>query len=203
MFISTGSPAIITGLTPASPYTFTLSNASDAANLYLYGPGWVLGKTDCLNWWNNGDGTSIECVSVADTNGEIRIEVRGFDSTDGATFDLDMAAGGIPNEGYHGAPVNITGATPWPGTIYDGPSQYKITGLAAATDYTVTIFNLTDNLGLVVYDEGTYQVPLCSSNQLGIVDETCVVQTTTGELYIWIKIQYGLKGATFSLNVVP
>jgi hypothetical protein len=194
---------IISGLTAGSPYTVTLSNASDAANLYLYGPGWVLDKTDCLNFWNNGDGTSIECVSVADTNGEIRIEVRGFDSTDGATFDLDMTAGGIPNEGYYGAPVDITGITPRLCTIYDGPSQYKITGLAAATDYTVTISSLTDNLGLTVYDEGTYQVPLCSSNQLGTVDESCVVQTTTGELYIWISAASWVKGATFSLDVTP
>jgi hypothetical protein len=195
---------IITGLTAGSPYTATLSNASDVADLYLYGPGWDVGERDCYHWWANGGGNPIDCVSVADSNGEIRIEVSGFDSADGATFDLDMVAGGTPNEGYYGAPVDVTGVTPWSGSLYKDNSYYKITGLAAATDYTVTIRDLTDDLSLYVYDDVTLNNRLCLSTQNGTVDKTCVVQTTTGELHIRVGWGNGsVRGATFSLDVTP
>jgi hypothetical protein len=195
---------IISGLTAGSPCTITLSNASDAANLYLYGPGWDVGQRDCYHWWANGDGTSIECVSVADSNGDIRVEVQGIDSADGATFDLDMAAGGVPSEGYFGAPVDVTGVTPWSGSLYKDNSYYKITGLAAATDYTVTISDLTDNLSLYVCDDVTQNNQLCFSTQLGTVDETCVVQTATGELHIRVGWGNGsVRSVTFSLDVTP
>ena len=163
-----------------------------------------MGQRDCYHWWANGGGDPIDCVSVADSNGEIRIEVRGIDSVDGATFDLDMVAGGIPNEGYFGAPVDITGGTPWSGSLFKDNSYYKIAGLAAATDYTVTISNLTDNLSLYVYDDVTLNNRICFSTQIGTVDETCVVQTTTGELHIRVGWGDGsVRGATFSLDVTP
>lgn len=196
---------LLDGLTADSPYTVTLSGATDNVVLSVYGPGWmVVGqRSDCRVLWSNGGGNPIACVSKADGNGEIRIEVNGFDTADGATFTLDAAAGGIPNEGYVGTPVDVTGATPWSGTIYNGPSYYQITGRAAATDYTVTISGLTANLDLRVYDDGTFQNELCASTQLGLVDETCVVQTTTGELHIRVLATFNVFGATFSLDVTP
>lgn len=197
---------IITGLTPSNPYTITLANATDAANLYVYGPGWWLlpiSQKDSYFLWNNGDGTSIESVSVADSNGDIRIEVRGGDSVDGATFELDIAAGGMPNEGYFGAPVNVTGNTPWSGTIYNGPSYYVITGLASATDYTITLGDQTVPLDLSVYADEGYQNLLCNSNQLGTSTETCNVQTTTGELHIRVTGATIITGGTFTLDIAP
>lgn len=192
---------ILNGLTAGSPYTVTLSNASDSANLYLWGPGFDVDRYDSYFYWNNGGGNPIDCVSVANTAGEIRVEVRGFDTSDGATFDLDMAAGGIPNEGYYGAPVDITGVTPWSGTVYHEGSRYKITGMADSTDYTVKISSLTDDLTLYVYDDETNNTHLCWSHNLGTVDESCVVQTTTGEFYIRVSANILVKGATFLLDV--
>ena len=93
--------------------------------------------------------------------------------------------------------------TPWSGTIYNGVSHYKITGRAAATDYTVTIRNLTANLSLWVYDDGTFQNLLCTSTEPGTVDETCVGQTTTGELHMRVTIQPDVLGATFAVDVTP
>ena len=97
----------------------------------------------------------------------------------------------------------MTGATPWSGTVYNGPSYYKITGRAAATDYTVTISDLTENLSLWVYDGATFQNQLCLSSQLGTVDETCVVQTSTGELHLRVTAAFNVRGATFSLDATP
>jgi hypothetical protein len=197
---------VLAGLTPGSPYTVTLSNASDNANLYLYGPGWLLEertRLDSYFFWANGGGNPIDCVSVADVNGEIHIEVRGFDSANGATFDLDMAPGGIPNEGYPGAPVDITATLPWAGTVYNGPSYYVITGLAAATDYTVTLSDPSADLMLWAYDDGAFQNKLCQSNEQGTVGESCIAQTTTGEIHIRVTGATIIKGATFSLDVAP
>jgi hypothetical protein len=197
---------IINGLTAGSSYTITLSNATDNVALRVYGAGWVAAggpHSDCYYNWANGGGNPIACVSTADSNGEIRIKVQGINTTDGATFDLDNAAGGIPNEGYPDAPVDLTGNTPWSGTIYNGPSYYKITGRAAGTDHTVTISNLTGDLTLWVYDDGAFQNQLCWSSQLGTVDETCVVQTTTGELHTRVTASFYVLGATFSLDVAP
>jgi hypothetical protein len=193
---------ILSGLTPGSPYTISLSNATDTADLVLYGPGWDAGESDCFHWWRDGDGVSIECVSVADANGDIRIAVRGFDSVDGATYDLDMTSGGIPNEGYSGAPIDITGVTPWSGSVYNGTSYYKITGMAASTEYTVTLTNLTADLWMWVDDDGSAVGYLCFTNQPGTADESCIVQTTTGEFHIRIEPAYGaIQGATYLLNV--
>jgi hypothetical protein len=196
---------IIDGLTADLPYTITLSNATDNVVLSVYGPGWTVGgqPSDCRVLWANGGGNPIACASRADSSGEIRIQVQGFDTVDGATFDLDNAAGGIPNEGYSGAPVDLTGVTPWSGTIYNRPSHYKITGRAAATDYTVTISDLTANLTLWVYEDGTYLSSICGSSQDGTVDESCVVQTTTGELHMRVTAASSVFGATFSMDVTP
>ncbi len=196
---------IINGLTPGSPYTITLSNATDNVGLYVYGPGWFepLRRADSQVLWINGGGNPIACVSIADSNGDIRIEVRGGDTADGATFDLENVAGGIPNEGYPGNPVDLTGVTPWEGTVYNGPSFYRITGRSAGTDYTVTISDLTDNLTLWVYDDDAYQNMICYSSQLGTADETCVVQTATGEFYIRVTTGFYVFGATFTLDVAP
>lgn len=198
---------IISGLTAGSPYTVTLSNSTDNVKLTLYGPGWWLAggqRVDCSEFWANGGGDPIDCVSIADSYGDIRLVVGGFNTADGANFDIDNAAGGIPNEGYAGTPVDVTGIIPWSGTIYNEVSCYKITGITSATDYTVTISDLTDDLILTVYDSGTYENQLCWANQLGIVDEACLVQTTTGELHFRVGIAHGnVSGATFSLNVTP
>jgi hypothetical protein len=196
---------IIDGLTPNAPYMLTLSDATDNVTLRVYGPGWTetFQRPDCQVVWANGGGSPITCVSVADVSGEIRIEVMGIDTADGATFNLDSTAGGLPNEGYYGNPIDITDARPWSGTIYNGPSYYRITGRAPATDHTVTISNLTANLDLLVYEEDTLQTLLCSSRELGSVDESCVVQTTTGELHIRVLASFSVFGATFTLDVTP
>jgi hypothetical protein len=195
---------ILSGLTPGSPYTVSLSNATDDADLRLYGPGWDVSQIDCYHWWENGDGVSIECVSMADARGEIRIRVSGRDSADGATFDIDMTPGGIPSEGNHGAPVDITGAIPWSGSVYKTASFYKITGMAVSTDYTVTISNLTDDLMMSVFDDETYQNFLCKSTRSGTADETCTVQTATGEFHIRVyPSDSAVRGATYLLNVTP
>ena len=197
---------LITGLDPLMPYTVTLADASDNANLYLYGPGWTAAggrHYDSYFNWANGGGNPIACVSVAGTAGEIRIEVRGFDSADGATYTLDIAPGGIPNQGYPGTPVDLTGATPYAGSIDHGPSYYVFTGLAPATDYTVTISLLTADLVLYVYDDGAYQNQLCSSNEFGTADETCVVQTATGEIHLRIGGATLIQGATFLVTLNP
>jgi hypothetical protein len=196
---------IIDGLTPDVAHTFTLSNATDNVTLQVYGPGWAQTpqRPDCEVVWANGGGSPIACVSVADDSGEIRIEVMGIDTADGATFDLDSAAGGLPNEGYFSNPIDITSARPWSGTIYNGPSHYLITGRAPAIDHTVTISNLSENLDLLVYDNGSPQTLLCDRRTLGSVDETCVVQTATGELYIRVLATFNVFGATFTLDATP
>jgi hypothetical protein len=197
---------LVTGLDPLMPYTVTLADASDNANLYLYGPGWTAAggrQRDSYFYWANGGGNPIACVSVADTEGEIRIEVRGFDSADGATYTLDIAPGGIPNQGYPGTPVDLTGATPYAGTIYNGPSYYVFIGLAAGTDYTVTISLLTADLVLWVYDDGAFQNQLCYSNEAGTADETCVVQTATGEIHLRVTGASVVLGATFLVTLSP
>lgn len=196
---------ILTGLAAALPYTVSLSNATDDVQIHLYGPGWLVAgqPNDCQIDWANGGGDPIACVSNADGAGEIRIEVRGFDTADGATFDLDNAAGGVPNEGYFIAPVDLTGFTPWSGTVYNGPSRYKITSRAAGTDYTVEISNLSADLNLRVFDQSDLQNLLCASIQIGTVDETCVVQTTTGELYMLVSAGFNVFGSTFSMDVTP
>jgi hypothetical protein len=196
---------IIGALTSLSPYTVTMSNATDNVALYLYGPGWYqpLRREDSQYYWINGGGSPIACVSVADEFGELHIEVRGGDTADGATFDLSLAAGGIPNEGYALSPVDLTAATPRSCTIYNGPSYYKITGLAPATDYTLTISDLTGGLTLWVYDDGSYQNTLCYTNLYGTMDKSCVVQTATGDLYIRVTADFGVLGATFTIDVTP
>jgi hypothetical protein len=196
----------INSLTAGAPYTITLSTATDNVSLYLYGPGWSVAggpRPDSQYYWANGGDNPIACVSRADGNAAIRIEVRGFDTANGATFSLNSAAGGIPNEGYFGAPIDVSGITPWSGTIYNGPCYYKITGLPMATDLTVAISNLTANLELWVYGDAAFQGQLCSSMQLGTADETCVVRTTTGELYIRVTAAFNVLGATFLLDAVP
>jgi hypothetical protein len=196
---------LLDGLTPGAPHTVTLSNATDDVVLELYGPGWTAPdqRDDCRILWANGGGDPIACVAAADSSGEIRIEVAGYDTEDGATFDLGAAPGGLPNEGNSSNPLDITGATPWSGTVYNGPSHYLVTGRAAATDYTVTLSNLSDNLDLLVYDNGAPQTLLCDSRTLGSVDETCDVQTTTGELYVRVLATFNVFGATFTLNITP
>jgi hypothetical protein len=140
---------------------------------------------------------------VADTEGDIRIEVRGFDTAAGAYYDLDLAPGGIPNQGYYGTPLDLTGATPYMGSVYNGPSYYVFTGLAPATDYTLTLSMLTANLTLWVYDDIDYQNQLCLSSQPGTADDSCTVQTTTGELHFRVTPADNSLGATFLVGLTP
>jgi len=195
---------IVGDLDAFQPYTITLADASDDARLYVYGPGWTVAggpRTDSWQNWANGDGVSIACVSEADVEGDIRIEVRGFETAAGATFDLAVAPGGIPNQGYYGTPVDLTGATPYGGTVYNGPSYYVFTGLAAQTDYTLTLSNLSANLTLWVYDDAAYENQICASQATGTGDETCVVQTTTGEIHLRVGPADNNLGATFVIHL--
>jgi hypothetical protein len=56
---------------------------------------------------------------------------------------------------------------------------------------------------LYVYDDGTYQNQLCHSNEFGTADETCVVQTTTGEIHLRIGGATLIQGATFLVTLSP
>ena len=207
----------VDGLTPGTVYTATLSAfdfaepANQFAGMNLWGEGVVHAQADCQKGMQQpGDGAStLECAARADAAGKLIVEAQGAGTTDGYSFALDLAAGGLANEGFDASPLDITGSLPWSGTVHQGgASQYRIGGLTPNATYTVTLTH-SQETELSVWEldgSGNRVQRLCRTDfdPLTTVEE-CVVTPPTDAIVVWARMFSGsvLPGATFTLGLSP
>jgi hypothetical protein len=184
----------ITGLNPGLVYTLTASSVSDRIELSMLGRGADLPIPDFDCEANNATPGDVVCAAYPAADGTIDIDINGRFSADGATYTLDLAAGGIPNEGYSSAPVDLTGNLPYAGQVHYGISYYVVGGLTAGQSYTVSVTNPSGDVELHV-------AGLCISDNASLADETCAVQAPSDTLDIQVWYVGAPHGVTFTLDV--
>jgi len=189
------------GLTPGAEYAVTLSGLNDKATLYVYDNPDFSGSFVCSRDGMAGQDTG--CI-VTPTGSELSMSVYGYYSQAGTVFTLGVEANANLDEGSKASPVNITGLTPYSGTVNDYDSNGGSFYINAATPgkvYEVTLTGLTGDAALNVYTEGFIPYYLaCSSNNTGTQDEKCLVTASLDKLYINV-MGVSATGAEYVLEV--
>ena len=191
----------VTGLNPGHVYDLDLTMATGGSSLYLYRDQFTdLDNTLCTR-------TSITtaapglCTFVADAPS---LWVRLYPTSSGTTLTLSLADGGPSTLAAEGSPGGgeiplPVGDLPSPGHVDATASHYSFTAPAAGR-YFLSLTAPVDDVGLHVYGEGTYTDPaLCSSLQVGAVDEFCTVDATGGQTF-WVKVDGSTALSTFGAS---
>ena len=182
---------LVTGLTPGAPYTVSLTGTTGIAPLALYGEGHHLPtgrEHDCRD-----APTPWECVARADSAGELRIDVGGFGL---ASYTVELAPGGIPNDGFETTGLDVTGAVPHAGSVYN-TSRYRF-ATTPGLSYTVSLTGLSGNVSLAV--DAAPSVGLCSSALPLTQDESCTAVAISDAIIIRVTSAVP-GGATYQLDV--
>lgn len=95
-------------------------------------------------------------------------------------------------------------------TTTGSKSYYQATGLTTGRTYTITLYGLSADTDLLVYNDRPFDYFLqpnqfpggCSSRNGGTANEQCVVTATSGTMNIEIDGQYALSGATYSISLI-
>lgn len=191
---------VVTGLVPGATYTVLVDGVSDDVSLMVWsaparGPQWL----ECTST-SPGSDAPESCAAKA-VNGELHIGVGGGHTVEGATFTLDVTPGGIAREGSVVVPLDVTGALPHNGSANRDGSFYLVTGLTPGTVVTVTVGQLTGDVGLLVEERDT-GAGSCHSENPGTADESCVATAgPSGELHIRVATRSSVAGAYYVLDV--
>ncbi len=115
------------------------------------------------------------------------------------------------SEGTATSPSSVTllinTETPHSGTVGNksvGKSYYTATGLTQGTVYTITLYGLSADADLEVYNGAPFDFisgPVCTSGKGGTTIERCMVTADSTTMNIAVDGQYTLSGATYTISV--
>ena len=103
--------------------------------------------------------------------------------------------------------LTINTDAPHSGTVGNksvGKSYYTATGLTLGTTYTITLYGLSADADLEVYNGAPFDFPsgpVCTSGKGGTTIERCMVTADSPTMNIAVDGQYTLSGATYSISV--
>jgi len=196
---------LISGLQSNSYYVLSLTNMTAELDLGVYSTSDYAASTCAVL---NSSLVDESCVGIANNNGNLWVKVEGNLASEGATFELNLTNySGEISEGSIETPKNI---------VFDGTSLnyfgkaspigsfYKMTQLAAETDYTITLSNASDNTGLKVFATPYTNPVICDYGYWESNNKTCVVTSNT-EGNVWLNVTAGFaqQGSTFNLTILP
>ena len=165
--------------------------------------------------WLTPQTVTVKGVNDTATDGDqaVTIQITMNGSTADANYAVldpdDVSVTNQDNEpsseGSSGAPVNITGSLPYGGSNASGESSYyKITGLAANTQYFITISSLINPSILYVYSDSGFSTLECTGNQNSgdSRPKSCYGNSNgSGELYIRVANNAGASGSTYRIDI--
>ena len=102
------------------------------------------------------------------------------------------------------SPVDITGALPYDGTMFDNNSYYVVGGLTPTTTYTVTLTNVTSGGSLEIYSDSGFTTLMDSSNgAVNLPETTTGTANASGKIFIQVDTAglSGSSGTTYKINV--
>ncbi|MEN8135307.1 MAG: hypothetical protein ABFS18_07190 [Thermodesulfobacteriota bacterium] len=202
-----GSYYNLTGVNPGTTYLLSASNATDAANLYVYSTLANFGSTtsgeyDCLVYPESGQDRSC-AVTASDTSLWIMMGAKEYN--EGAAYQLDAEVK-RNSEGSFNTPVPLTygtGDLPYSGEVFTDQSYYKIEGLLPEKLYYVRLTNLNNDVDLAT-DKKEFPWDSCSSVNTGTTAEECLNHSdSTGALYVDVTGSKTLNGGNFTIEVSP
>ena len=80
-------------------------------------------------------------------------------------------------------------------------SYFEITPVVAGTDYSIFLWNLSDDVDLQIFTDATFTTPyLCPASSVGIEAEQCVVAATGDSLFLRIDYAAVGPGADFAIS---
>ncbi|MDH4247453.1 MAG: hypothetical protein OEW39_06530, partial [Deltaproteobacteria bacterium] len=187
----------ITGLTPDAPYTASLTTVT--GNIYLYSHRDAAGTEFCFGY--QGPNLDASCALRASSTGILWVTIEEASYTAGATFTLNVTAGGNVAEGTSITPVQVPLGTSYPGTVNTNVSYYQITGLTAGSIYTVTLSGTTDTLYLSGYLDNTWLNMACWDSTTAAT-LNCVFRATGTSLWLMVNGFSSVGGDSYTLSSV-
>jgi len=194
-------------VTASTYYTISLSNASEAGLRVTPYDDNTLKPRLCRI---DSEGSCTILTSASATS--IILQVDGGKTLSGAKSFLlgivEASSGGYRNEGTSASPIVLTLATDAAGMVgyeKDG-SVYSVTGLTAATAYTVTMTNPSNqDIDFTVLDGSSAANQLCVSEFDTDAQRSCVASPTGTDLYIEVLDGKGMSnnGGDYTLNISP
>ncbi|MEE8396627.1 MAG: hypothetical protein V3S29_11270, partial [bacterium] len=186
----------ITGGTANGFYTVTLSNLNTDANLSVHDAGFVN-----MLCFSAQTGASDSCVAPANGAGELYVRVSGANAGLGTTLTLNATVAANPfyaAEGTAGAPLAIS--SPHSGEVDTTASYYLFSGLAADSDYRITLGQTNAGVVMWIYDDA-FATPQCVRSKSPSKDAVCIT-TSDGSGNLWVKVDGSTTtfGAAYQLT---
>jgi hypothetical protein len=167
--------------------------------------------------WNTAQTVTVKGANDTLTDGDIaltiQLTINGPGTTDTTGYavlnppdvsvtNLDNEPG---NEGTPGAPLDLTGTTPYGGTVASSSSSYyTVTGLAPNTSYFVTLSSLVNPATFEAYSDAAFSNFLCEGiqNSGDSRPKSCYATSNgSGELYIQVINGSATLGSTYQIDV--
>ncbi|MDH4246311.1 MAG: hypothetical protein OEW39_00675, partial [Deltaproteobacteria bacterium] len=179
---------------------------SDKAQLAFTPSDWMTPQLVTLSGVNDTLTDGNIGVTIQTTINAASTDASGFKTTN----PVDVSVTNMDNEpvsqGTSLIPLNITGATPYPGAVAGaGSSFYYITGLTSGVTYFFSLSTLTSPATFVVYSNSTYATALCTGNQSATnsIPKSCSAAAPASGI-VYIKVLDGTPttdGSTYKLDV--
>lgn len=167
--------------------------------------------------WNTSQTVTVNGVNDTATDGDVGLTIQltingpgttdttGYASLDPPDVSVTNVDNEPGNEGTPGAPLDLTGTTPYGGTVAaSSSSYYTVTGLAPNTSYFVTLSSLVNPAIFEAYSDAGYSSLLCTGNQNSgdSRPKSCYATSNgSGELYIKVTNSSGTLGSTYQIDV--
>jgi len=106
------------------------------------------------------------------------------------------------------AVVAVAAGAPSPtrGHVDTSSAYFHVSGLTPGAMYTPTVFDLSDDVDMLVFSDRSMspETLVCASLSVGDYSEWCVAPATAaGELWIQVDGQWTRSGASFALDLAP
>lgn len=103
------------------------------------------------------------------------------------------------------SPLDITNQLPYRGSaLAGGDSYYVVRGLLPFTRYTISVYDLTQDITLYGYGIASYYVYSCSSYRSGLAHEACDMSSNAnGEIFIRIHASSASADAAYTIDILP
>ena len=205
---------VLSGLPGSTNYSITATNLTDDIKLDVYSDAAMsnrlcstdlTGITDeTCNVVSGPAGGAIKDVSLY-----IKVTLDKYGTThnwDGANYTLTASPGGTPltSEGAVGSPVDITGLTPYAGSVsYNEASYYVINGLDPASFYAMMLNHDKTRLVLSLWTDSTYSTNACNAGISYFTDHIVCAPNASGQFFVRVDDSSFNTAYTLDLKPVP
>lgn len=184
----------ITGVTGGQDFTVTLTSLTGNVDLYVYDAG-SLDPGDLVGSSENA-GTTSETVTFAlGAQSFFYAVVDGSQTTEGASFELDVVAGSgaaDTNEGSVGSPVelgDISGAAVTHEAAVEMGSSYYELATTPGGSYVIALDELSADANLFVYDDAAFTNQIGSSENTGTANDGVTLSLYSGSS-VFVEVRW-------------